>query len=76
MTRLPNVSGRECVAALTKAGFYFKRREGSHIILRRDEPFAQVVVPDHKVMDRGTLRAILRQAGIGVDEFASLIRKG
>jgi len=50
-------------------GFYQKRQHGSHIILRRDDPFAQVVVPDHKILDRGTLRAILRQANLTVDEF-------
>jgi len=50
-------------------GFYQKRQHGSHIILRRDDPFAQVVVPDHKILDRGTLRAILRQANVTVDEF-------
>ena len=73
MTRLPQVSGRECVKALAKAGFVFKRQEGSHIVLRRDQPFAQVVVPDHKELDRGTLRAILRQAGIEVTRFAELL---
>ncbi len=63
------VSGRECINALEKAGFYFKRQEGSHVILRRDDPFAQIVVPDHKELDRGTLRAIIRQAELTVDEF-------
>lgn len=43
------------------------------MILRRDDPFAQVVVPDHRELDRGTLRAILRQAGLGVEEFLKLI---
>jgi predicted RNA binding protein YcfA (HicA-like mRNA interferase family) len=58
---------------LERIGFHFKRQEGSHIILRRNEPFCQVVVPDHKELDRGTLRAIIRQAGIGVDEFIGLL---
>jgi predicted RNA binding protein YcfA (HicA-like mRNA interferase family) len=44
------------------------------MVLRRDEPFAQVVVPDHKELDRGTLRAILRGAGVTVDEFIALLR--
>ena len=74
MTRLPDVSGRECTRALAKAGFYFKRQDGSHIVLRRDEPFAQVVVPDHKHLSAGTLRAIIRRVGLGVDEFAELLR--
>jgi predicted RNA binding protein YcfA (HicA-like mRNA interferase family) len=69
MSKLPRVSGRECAKALAKVGFYLKRQEGSHMILRRDDPFGQVVVPDHKKLDRGTLRAILRQAGVSVDEF-------
>ena len=59
--------------ALERLGFHFRRQEGSHIVLRRDEPFCQVVVPDHKELDRGTLRAIVRQAGIGVDEFTALL---
>ena len=73
MTNLPQISGRQCVAALLKRGFRFKRQNGSHIILRRDEPFAQVVIPDHKVLDRGTLRSILRQAAITIEEFVTLL---
>ena len=53
MTKLPRISGSECVKALTKAGFYKKRQHGSHIILRRDDPFAQIVVPEHKELDPG-----------------------
>jgi predicted RNA binding protein YcfA (HicA-like mRNA interferase family) len=74
MTRMPVVSGRKCVRALQKVGFYIKRRVGSHIILRRDEPFTQVVVPDHKELDRGTLRAIIRQAGLDVESFIDLLK--
>jgi predicted RNA binding protein YcfA (HicA-like mRNA interferase family) len=74
MSKLPRISGRECVKALKKVGFYFKRQEGSHMILRRDNPLAQLTVPDHKELDRGTLRAIIRQAGLGVDEFNKLLK--
>ena len=73
MSNLPRISGRECVSALAKIDFYLKRQEGSHMILRRDSPFGQVVVPDHKELDRGTLRAIIRQAGLSVDEFVKLL---
>ena len=73
MSGLPRVSGRETVRILEKAGFRVRRQHGSHIILRRDNPFAQTVVPDHKELDRGTLRAILRQAGLSVDEFTKLM---
>lgn len=62
------VSKRSANSASTKKG-----QHGSHIILRRDEPFVQLVVPDHKELDRGTLRAILRQAGLSIDEFNALL---
>ncbi len=73
MSKLPKISGRDCVKALKKGGFYFKRQEGSHMVLRRDNPFAQIVVPAHKELDRGTLRAIIRQAGLSVSEFVDLL---
>jgi predicted RNA binding protein YcfA (HicA-like mRNA interferase family) len=73
MTKLPRISGSDCVKALTKAGFYKKRQHGSHIILRRDDPFAQIVVPEHKELDRGALRAILRQADLSIDQFVDLV---
>lgn len=73
MSNLPVISGYECIKALEKAGFYFKRQESSHIVLRREDPFAQVVVPNHKELDRGTLRAIVRQAGLSVEEFMKLL---
>ncbi len=73
MGKLPRISGRECVQALQKAGFYLKRQRGSHIVLRRDDPFAQLVVPDHKQLDRGTLRAIIRQADMSVEEFVEYL---
>ena len=73
MNQLPRVSGQECIKALTKAGFYFKRQHGSHIILRKDNPFAQLVVPNHKELDKGTLRAIIRQADLSVEEFIKLL---
>lgn len=73
MTKLPRISGRDCVSALLKLGFQIKRQHGSHIILRRNVPFAQVVVPDHSELDTGTLRSVLRQAGISPEEFGSLL---
>ena len=73
MTMLPRISGRECVGALEAAGFYVKRQKGSHLVLRRDDPFSQVVVPDHRELDRGTLRSIIRNAGLSVEEFLDLL---
>ncbi|MHC5610366.1 MAG: type II toxin-antitoxin system HicA family toxin [Nostoc sp.] len=49
------------------------RQRGSHIILRRDEAFGEVIVPNHQELDKGTLRAIIRQVGLSVDEFIELL---
>lgn len=73
MSKLPKISGKECVKVLSKNGFYFKRQQGSHIILRRDNPFTQLVVPNHKELDRGTLRAIIRQADLSIEGFVKLL---
>ena len=73
MSKLPQVSGTDVVRALQKAGFAVRRQHGSHLILRRDNPFAQTVVPNHRQLDRGTLRAILRQTGVTVEEFIALL---
>jgi predicted RNA binding protein YcfA (HicA-like mRNA interferase family) len=74
VTKLPRgLSGNAVVKALNKAGFYTKRRKGSHIVLRRDKPFSQVVVPDHKNLDTGTLDSILDGAGMTVDDFIKLL---
>jgi predicted RNA binding protein YcfA (HicA-like mRNA interferase family) len=59
--------------ALERAGFYLKRQKGSHMVLRRDSPFAQVVVPAHASIDTGTLAAILESAGISADDFRALL---
>ena len=72
MSRLPVISGQECMKTLTKVGFYLRRQRGSHLILRRDNPITHVVVPNHKELDKGTLRSIIRQAQLEVDEFIAL----
>jgi predicted RNA binding protein YcfA (HicA-like mRNA interferase family) len=73
VSKLPSVSGKDCIKVLEKVGFYQKRRESSHVILRRDDPFAQVVVPDHQELAKGTLRSIIRDAELSVDEFIGLL---
>jgi len=73
MSGLPRISGRECLRALNKTGFYLKRQEGSHMVIRKDKPFTQLVIPDHKELDRGTLRAIIRQSGLSIEEFNLLL---
>lgn len=74
MSVLPRVSGREVVKALRKVGYEFDRERGSHIVLRQVSiPHRRVVVPDHDEVAKGTLRAIIRQTGLTVEEFRALL---
>jgi len=71
---LPRISGREVVAALIRAGYARDRQKGSHIVLRRAvHPHRRIVVPDHAEVAKGTLRAIIKQTGLTVEEFKELI---
>ncbi|HEY7300104.1 MAG TPA: type II toxin-antitoxin system HicA family toxin [Xanthobacteraceae bacterium] len=74
--RLPAVSGQRVVRALTKAGFVVDRIVGSHHVLEHPgDPTRTVVVPCHSRRDLkpGTLRGIIRQAGLTVEEFSKLL---
>lgn len=73
--KLPRVEGREVVRALERAGFAVRRQKGSHVHLRRDSDQSRVTVPVHsgKTIPPGTLRGILRDAGVEVDEFRQLL---
>lgn len=73
MSKLPVISGADCIKALGKIGFIVYRQRGSHVTLVRETPPAQTTIPNHKELDRGTLRAIIRQAGVTVDEFIALL---
>ncbi|OUL35929.1 hypothetical protein BV372_09410 [Nostoc sp. T09] len=73
MTKLPVVSGAQCIKALEKIGFIVTRQRGSHIILVREEPKTTVTVPNHDELDRGTLRAIIRQIDLTVEDFIALL---
>jgi len=69
MIALPVLSGFECLKILLKHGYYIRRQEGSHIIMRKDSLFSQIVVPNHKTLDKGNLRAIIRQSGLSIETF-------
>ena len=74
MTRLPVLSGRDMAKALCKLGYEIDHQTGGHIILRHaSEPHRRLSVPAHKELARGTLRALIRQAGITPDDFAALL---
>ena len=67
MPKLPLVSGADTVKALQRLGFVFLRQRGSHAILRRKE--RGCVVPMHREIDPGTLRGVLKQADVSVEDF-------
>jgi len=72
--KLPVVSGSEAVKAFRKIGYEFDEQHGSHMIIRHaDRPHRRLSVPNHKELAKGTLRALLREAGLTVDEFAGLL---
>jgi predicted RNA binding protein YcfA (HicA-like mRNA interferase family) len=64
LSKLPVISGRDLVRILGRFGFVLDRQKGSHMIMVRTDPMTTLTVPDHRELDRGTLRAILRQADI------------
>jgi len=72
MATLPVVSGREAVRAFKKLGFIFYRQKGSHMILYHANG-RHLSIPDHKELDRGTLRALIRGAGITVEDFVATL---
>lgn len=74
MSALPVLSGRELVKALGRLGYAVDRQRGSHIILRHGTPpFRRLVVADHDELAKGTLRALLREAGLTVGELRRLL---
>ncbi|MEK7681555.1 MAG: type II toxin-antitoxin system HicA family toxin [Chloroflexota bacterium] len=74
MPRLPTVSGREAVRAFERAGWKVSRREASHIMLTKSRMDATLSIPDHREIRRGTLRSLIRKAGITVEEFVLLLK--
>ena len=69
MRKLPVLSGKECVQILKRHGFEFRRQKGSHLILRHSSSKIILTVPNHKELDRGTLRSIVRQSGLDLEKF-------
>lgn len=73
--KLPSVNSRDVIKVLERAGFRIVpgRGKGSHTFLHRDIPPTGITVPQANPVSRGTLRAIIRQAGLTVDEFVKLL---
>jgi predicted RNA binding protein YcfA (HicA-like mRNA interferase family) len=75
MPALPQLSGRETVHVFESLGWKVVRQKGSHIILIKDGQIATLSVPDHKEIAKGTLRSLIRSAGLTVSEFLDVLKK-
>lgn len=74
MSKLPLLSANELIKVLSKIGYQTDHQTGSHIILRNvNYPFRRLTIPNHKEIAKGTLRAIIRQAGLSLEEFIQMI---
>jgi len=71
MPQLPVMSGREVVRAFEDRGWQVARQRGSHVIMVKAGENATLSVPDHKEVAKGTLRSLIRAAGMTVQEFCS-----
>ncbi|KAM3096496.1 type II toxin-antitoxin system HicA family toxin [Phormidesmis sp. 146-12] len=69
MGSVPVMSGREVVRVFEAFGWEVVRQSGSHIIMTKDEEPVTLSVPDHREVAKGTLRSLIRAAGLTVDEF-------
>jgi predicted RNA binding protein YcfA (HicA-like mRNA interferase family) len=68
---LPVLSGREVVGIFESFGWGVVRQTGSHIIMVKDDEPITLSVPDHREVAKGTLRSLIRSAGLTVDEFVA-----
>ena len=72
--KLPVVSGHQAVKLFQKIGYEFDRQRGSHVLLRhRNPPYRRLSIPQHEELAKGTLRALIREAGLTVEEFIGLL---
>ncbi len=73
--KLPVLSGKEALKALERAGFVVVRQRGSHVRIKKvtSEKVIKITIPLHETLDRGTLKSILRHAGLTVEEFIELL---
>ena len=75
MTKLPSVTARDLIRIAEKGGFKFDRQRGSHAVYRRSLDLRRLVVPVHKGRDLkpGTLRALIDDMGLSVEEFREML---
>ena len=73
-TKPPLLSGKKIAKAFEKVGYYHVSQRGSHIKIRNDTRQITLIIPDHKEVDRWTLRGIIRDAGLSIEEFIRLLK--
>ena len=74
--KLPVISGKEAIRAFEKAAWDIDRRAKSrHIIMKKPGMNTTLSIPEHKTLDRGLLRALIRDAYISVADFTELLKK-
>lgn len=74
MGELPVCSGAEAVRAFERLGWTFARQSGSHQVLTKQGLAIVLSIPNHRALDRGTLRSQIRLAGVTVDEFIAALK--
>lgn len=73
MGRLGNISGKRAAKAFERAGWYRVGQVGSHLVMSKATIRVNLSIPQHKELAPGTLRALIRNAGMTVDEFLELL---
>lgn len=73
MGRLGGISGKDAVKAFEKAGWLARGQVGSHLVMTKPGIRANLTVPQHPELAQGTLRGLIRTAGLSVDEFLQLL---
>jgi predicted RNA binding protein YcfA (HicA-like mRNA interferase family) len=73
MSRLANISGKEAAKAFEKAGWKVIGQVGSHLVMVKEGVRANLSIPQHRELSVGTLRALIRCAGMTVEEFLDLL---
>jgi predicted RNA binding protein YcfA (HicA-like mRNA interferase family) len=68
---LPVLSGLEVVRIFESFGWEMVRQVGSHMIMVKEGEIITLSVPNHREVAKGTLRSLIRNAGLTVDEFVS-----
>lgn len=73
MPPLPTLSGQEVVRIFEVLGWHVARQRGSHIIMVKPGQIVTLSVPNHREIAKGTLRSLIRSAGLSVSEFLSAV---